>query len=271
MKLSVSNIIWEKGKEHFESFLKILKDEKVQGVELALSCIFDEPAEINKEEIVWLKGLLQEYNINVSGLHSLTYTRDDLELFNSKTKNEELIEYLEKYIELAIELKAKNIVFGSPKARKKNNKTIEKCDLIFIDFLKKIDCKLNNINFNIEPLYYEYCEYLNTYMEACSILKRAKTKNCYIQLDIRSVIESEEDTIEIFQNFNYFKHIHLGNPKFTRIGNKHQDIHKKISLFLKEINYQDFISLEMLYDEKSSKNRKDFLVEAIKEAREMYE
>ena len=53
MKLSVSNIVW--GKENFGDFLKILKNEGCDGVELAPSLIWDEPISSNKNERQELK------------------------------------------------------------------------------------------------------------------------------------------------------------------------------------------------------------------------
>jgi len=246
MKLSISNIIWKKGAENFEDFLKAIVKNNIFAVELSLNSIFEEPLTIKKAELDWLKKLLKSYNISVSSLHSLTYTRPDLEIFNSHSKREELYKYLLHYIDLARELESSNIVYGSPKSRKRYANSDAELDKIFIDFIYKIDKESKGINFNIEPLPKIYCEYLNTFMDGVDILESNDFKNIFIQLDIRSIIESRENIDEIFKYDKYIQHVHIGEPNLTMPSDNYLDTHLLINNSLKNMEYNGYLSMEIL-------------------------
>jgi len=267
MKLSISNIIWKKGKENFEEFLTILNNNEIYNIELALSCIFEEPTEISDDEMNWLKDILKKYNMRVSALHSLTYTREDLELFGNTKKREELLEYILKYIDLAKELKTTNIVYGSPKSRNIYGYSMEQANVIFLEFLKAIDGYSNGVNFNIEPLSITYCEYLNTFDEVVKLIKNTNFKNIFIQLDVRSVIENKEDIDTIFKERSFIQHVHIGEPNLTMPTSKYEHIHKKINYNLTKINYNKFIAIEVLNHQDISTY---YLYKTIKSTRRFY-
>lgn len=268
MKLSVSNIIWKKGRENFEDFLKNIVKNDVFAVELSLSSIFEEPYDITKDELEWLKKLLKYYDVSVSSLHSLTFTRPDLELFNTSSKREELCEYILRYVELARELNSNNLVYGSPKSRKTYGKTDIELDNIFVDFLYKIDEKSAGVNFNIEPLPKEYCEYLNTFMQAVDIFKKNSFKNIYVQLDIRSIIESMEDIDEIFEYQKYIKHVHVGEPNLKMSVADYADVHSLFNKKLVKMGYNSNLSIEVLNHEQD--NFEEYLKSTIKRVRNYY-
>ena len=53
-------ILWPKGKSELESFFfQKLSALKVEGVELALNCFWEEPVNVDETEINWLKELLK--------------------------------------------------------------------------------------------------------------------------------------------------------------------------------------------------------------------
>lgn len=268
MKLSISNIIWEKGKDKFESFIKEIKENDIHNIELSLNSIFEEPTKMSKQNLRWLKNLFQSYDISISALHSLTYTRPDLELFNDPSKREELIEYMKFYFDIAQELNTKNLVYGSAKTRDLYNYSKTEADNIFIDFLYRIDEMSPGINFNIEPLSQTYCNYLNTYHDGVEILENKKFKNIFIQLDIRSVIENDENIESIFNKHQYIKHVHIGEPNMTMPTNHHVATHQSINKKLLAMDYENFLSIEVLKD--TSKSLSDHTNETIRKTRSFY-
>ncbi len=270
MKISISNIIWEKGRDNFESFLKVISENNIKAVELSLNSIFDEPLSITEYEILWLTELLHRYNISISALHSLTYTRPDLEIFDRKEKKEELVKYIFHYIDIAKKLNTNNLVYGSPKSRKIYNLNTNEADYIFLEFLQEIDDYCENINFNIEPLPKNYCEYLNTFEESVNLLKKRNFKNIYIQLDVRSIIENNENINTIFQNESYIKHVHIGEPNLIMLDNsEYSNIHKNVFKKLSSIAYNGFLSIEVLNHK--GNNYKEYVEKIIKKVREYYE
>ena len=91
MKLSVSNIVW--GKENFGDYLKILKNEGCDGVELAPSLIWDEPISSNKNERQELKKKISDSGLEFIGFHSLLFSKPELQLFKNEQSRKKTIEY----------------------------------------------------------------------------------------------------------------------------------------------------------------------------------
>lgn len=267
MKLSISNIIWEKGKQEFELFLQFLKSNQINSIELSLNSIFEEPLNMTVNDKKWLKSLLEHYSISVSSLHSLTYTRPDLEIFNTKRKRQELLNYLFFYIDIAREFNTKNLVYGSPKSRKIHGKQKLEINEIFSDFLLNLDQNLEGLCFNIEPLPMAYCEYLNTFMEGVEIIEKENFKNIYVQLDVRSIIENSENIENIFKKFQYIKHVHVGEPKLRMPSIEYKDIHKDINDNLNKMKYDKYISIEVLNHQDISSN---YIFETINSTRKFY-
>ncbi len=270
MNISISNIIWEKGKDNFEAFLKVVSECNIKAVELSLNSIFEEPLLITEEEIVWLIKLFDKYKISVSALHSLTYTRPDLEIFGRKEKREDLVKYIFHYIDIAKRLNTKNLVYGSPKSRKIYDLTLFEANNIFLEFLQNIDNYCKDINFNIEPLPKDYCEYLNTFEESVSLIKNRNFKNIFVQLDVRSIIENRENIDVIFQNSSFIKHVHIGEPNLTMLENsEYSNIHKSIFEKLLSIGYRGFLSIEVINH--NEKNYKEYTETIIKRVIKHYE
>src|SRR5512139_645585 len=104
MKLSVSNIAWEQNA--LEEHLKLLRNLGCDGVEIAPSCIWKEPAEATREEIGRLKGMIEQHGLSVPAIHALLFTRPDLYLFGDRAVREQTVTYLKQLIGLAGALSA---------------------------------------------------------------------------------------------------------------------------------------------------------------------
>jgi sugar phosphate isomerase/epimerase len=270
MNLSVSNIIWEKGADKFESFLQTLLKNSIYSVELSLNSIFPEPKTITDKELSWLSSLLCDYNISISALHSLTYTRPDLEIFGTSEKKQELIDYILMYDEIASALKTKNLVFGSAQARKLHDHSKKEATQIFSDFLVQLDTRLKHSLFHIEPLPYNQCEYLHTFLEGVSLVDTIQQlQHISIQLDIKSILENGESLSQIFQHSHYIQHIHTSEPGFMEASERYAPFYEELRNHLSEINYSGYISAEVLNLHHA--NPKEYLSYTISQLRKYHE
>ena len=268
MNISVSNIAWSKGKDNLIAFLDHLQVRRVRGVELALSCFWDEPAEVGSTELNWLKSELQAREIEPVSLHSLTFTRPDLELFNSRQQRSNLADYLTIYGDIANTLECKNIVFGSPKSRVTHEKSRAELNDIFLDFISTIDQSIADVNFNIEPLSTLFCEYLNDFQECVDLLQGSNLKNIFIQLDVRTVIETGESIQGIFANELYIRHAHAGNPRLTIPGVPYRETHTAVREGLVSIGYEGFVTAEVASQDRVPES--EYLDEIIKSMMDLY-
>lgn len=268
MKLSVSNIIWGQGPDNFESFLQTLTQNGIYAVELSLNSIFTEPKAISDKELVWLTSLLNHYGVCVSALHSLTYTRPDLEIFGLSEKKEELLEYIRMYDALAYELKTENLVFGSAQARKLHRRSAEDARRIFSDFIYQLDDTLQHSFVHIEPLPSQQCEYLHTFLEAASLLNETQLKRIFIQLDIKSILENQENLSQIFQHSRFIRHIHTSEPGFMPPSEINTAFYEELRNLLSKINYSGYISAEVLNRQQSDPF--DYLAHTISQLRKYH-
>lgn len=246
MKLAISNIIWSKGKDKFPGFLDAVADSGIHGVELALNAIFAEPAFLPDGELIALQQEIAKRGLVVSALHSLTFTRGDLELFGDLKKREDLLGYLVEYIRIARLLKCDNLVFGSPSARKMHGRNKSECDNIFLEFLFKLDKSLGNVFLNIEPLHPAMCEYLHFLKEARELIKMGSLQNIKVQLDLRACIENDESINEIRSSLPFVVHCQVSDPGVTRITDAYCQKHEIFSSMLLDSGYSGFVAGEML-------------------------
>lgn len=246
MKLAISNIIWSKGKENFPKFLDAVRDSGIEGVELALNAIFEEPVSLPDIELIALHQEIAKRGLAVSALHSLTFTRGDLELFGEKKKREELFGYLVEYVRIARLLNCENLVFGSPSARKTLGRNKGECDNIFLEFLSNLDKSLGNVFLNIEPLHPAMCEYLHRLNEARELITMGALHNVRVQLDLRSCIENDESTDEIRSSLPFVTHCQVSDPGLIPIADSYGRKHEVFYSLLRDSGYSGFVAGEML-------------------------
>lgn len=246
LKLSISNIIWTKGRGAFPGFLDAAAECGVCGVELALNAIFEEPASLPDEDLIALRQEIEMRGLAVSALHSLTFTRGDLELFSDKEKREDLLNYLLEYVRIAKLLKCNNLVFGSPSARKMHGRSHNECDDIFLSFLAEMDKRLENVCFNIEPLHYGMCEYLHTLQDAKRLIMTGNLRNIKIQLDLRSCIENDERADQIRSSLQFITHCQVSDPGLAMLTTVYSQKHELFAAILRDAHYAGFVTGEML-------------------------
>ena len=269
MKISISNILWPKGFDRLEEFFNELYRQNIVGVELALNCFWTEPVEASRNDILLLKNLLKRYQLKLVSIHSLTFTRPDLELFRGSANLNALEDYLFRYFDLARQLDCSNLVFGSPNTRNTYGMPKQNMDQIFLKFLTKINDCSEGVFFNIEPLSTRYCNYLNRFMECVELLENQDFKWIGIQLDIRSILESNEDIQQILRQQNYIHHAHTGNPGMNLLGGIYEKEHRFIASALRKAKYSKYLTAEILNNEGLQETK--FLSEVIDVMREYYE
>lgn len=252
MKLSISNIIWAKGRESFPGFLDAASESAVEGVELALNAIFDEPAALADSEVVVLHREISKRGLSVSALHSLTFTRPELELFGAPNRREALLDYLLQYARIARLLKCRHLVFGSPSARRTHGLPRSECNDIFLSFLDRLSKRLGDISFNIEPLPAATCEYLHTLQDAKDLVIASSLKNIGIQLDLRACIENDEGAEQIRSALPFITHCQVSDPGLTLLTGTYSKKHILYSSLLHDARYSGFVAGEMLAPEEVS-------------------
>ena len=245
MKLSVSNIVW--GKENFGDFLKILKNEGCDGVELAPSLIWDEPISSNKNERQELKKKISDSGLEFIGFHSLLFSKPELQLFKNEQSRKKTIEYINDLINVCSDLGGKNIVFGSPNNRSLNGKNYKIClSQSYDDFSRIAEyAKEKDIFFCIEPLGENYTDFITSFGEGGDLVKKIDHSNFRLHLDTKTIFHTKEDMEKIVHKYGQLiQHVHISDNDLCEPGTINME-HKTISESLKKINYKKYLSIEM--------------------------
>lgn len=261
MKLSVSNIAW--GKNNFSEFLSILKNNKCDGVEIAPSLIWEEPTEISPQEIIEFKKNLNSFNLELVGFHSLLYTKPELELFKNNNLRRQTIDYIFKLIKLCNDLGGKKLIFGSPKNRRLNGRTYEECFQQSISDFREIAkfSKKYKIYFCIEPLSKNISEFIQSVKEGIEIVESVNEEHFKLHIDTKTLFHTKEDLKAIIKNKTHLvEHVHVSDDNLNPPGtiNFNHEITGKI---LKKINYNKYVSIEMLTNKESHKQEKIKVIE----------
>ena len=150
MKLSISNIAWDK--EEDSSMYDYLQQQKINGIEIAPTRIFESNPYDHLEEAENYRAFLYKKGIEVSSIQSIWYGRQE-NIFLSEQDMKALEEYTQKAILFAERLNCKNLVFGCPRNRNVNGEmTIGKLNNV-VEFFRRVGefAYTHNTCFSLEP------------------------------------------------------------------------------------------------------------------------
>jgi len=267
MKLSVSNIAWKDC--DFFYYAKLIKDNGCDGVEIAPSCIWEEPINISKNDIFEFNSKIKKIGLEIVGFHSLLFTRPDLQLFKNKKNRAQTIKYIFKLIDICSYLEGKQLVFGSPKNRSLHGNDYEKCKSQAADDFYEISeySKKKNIYFCIEPLGPEDTDFISSLEEGGKFVTKVNHSNFKLHLDTKAIFSTKENPEEITKKYkNIIQHVHVGDLKLTEPGKINKN-HDKVGLALKNINYSKYVSIEM---KKNNNEVKDSILRSINYVKKNY-
>ena len=97
MKIAISNLAWLNKEEDLIAYL--LQEFQVQGIDIALTKIWQNPLTISLSEIKSYRSFWQNRGISLVGMQSLLYGRPELTLFESSQQRAAMFDYLSKLIE----------------------------------------------------------------------------------------------------------------------------------------------------------------------------
>ena len=245
MKIAISNIAW--GDKNLETFLKLIKSNGCDAIELAPSLIWQEPLNSDQPSRKKIKKQLKDNGVKLVGFHSLLFNRPELKFFDGEETRLKTIDYLKKLSELCNDLGGSQVVLGSPSNRSLNGRNYKLClNQIYDDFYSISEkCKKNNVFFCLEPLSKSMSDFITSSLEAGKIVKKINHTNLKLHLDTKTIFENNENIEKVFDEYgNYIQHFHISEPGLAEIG-KSEINHKSIGETLRKMKYQKFVSIEM--------------------------
>lgn len=248
MNTSISNIAWDI--KYDNEISKILRNKKINGIEIAPTKVLEEPTRASIEEIKNYRNFWSNKGIKIVAIQSVLYGHPELTIFDNERVRNETLSYLVSMIKVASDLGAKIIVFGSPKNRNISLIKMSRAWEIARNFFYKIgeEAKNYGINFCIEPNPPEYeTNFINNTKEAVSFVKKVNHPNFRLHLDLSTLTLNKENYSESIKlGADFLSHFHISEPFLKPVNKKNLNKYKSIIKALKDINYKGWVSIEML-------------------------
>ena len=253
MKISVSNIAWQKNR--LEEHLDLLKHIGCDGVELAPSCIWPEPINASLAERQALEKKINRSGLKLVGFHALLYNHPELCLFSDRSSYISTIKYLKSLAHLCSDLNGRILVFGSPRNRHLFGRDFNKCFNWACDAFREVatECALLGVTFCIEPLGPNESDFIISSKEGAKMVKSVSHPNFLLHLDTKALMSTGEDIEEVMWCYGkYLKHFHVSDPELAPPGTTGID-HTQFGVALRKYNYQGFVSIEMRLGQRDSR------------------
>lgn len=254
MKYSISNIAWDK-KDDAEMY-SFLQDQKIDGIEIAPTRIFDDP--YDNLEISWqyAQMLKNKYGLCISSMQSIWYGVQQ-NIFASEQDKNFLLCHTKKAIDFAQSMGIKNLVFGCPKNRNipQGHHSGEA-----LDFFKELGdyafCHDTILSLEANPTIYG-TNFLNSTQEACDYCKAIDSKGIKVNIDFGTILQNKENPHIIKTYKNLVNHIHLSVPNLECVCQIPE--HKTLKKVLDKIDYNGYLSIEMKNQNDKEKVKKAVL------------
>lgn len=241
MKLSMSNIAWEKEKNG--QIYAWMKEYQYAGIEIAPTKIFSKNPYDNCEKAKkWKENIKEKYGIVISSMQSIWFGRQE-KVFGSKEERKILQEYTKKAIDFAKVLQCHNLVFGCPKNRifpQEGDKTIG------ISFFRELGeyaySQGTVIAMEANPAIYG-TNYMNETKEVFELIEQVDSKGFRLNLDVGTMIYNQEEITELTGRVELINHVHISEPWLKLIEKR--ELHNNLANLLRKENYDGFVSIEM--------------------------
>lgn len=196
-------------------------------------------------------SIFKKLKLNVYSLQSITYTLDNLNIFN-ETKNE-LFKHLKNVIDFSTKNNIKVLVFGCPKNRKVINYD-QNNEEIFIDFFKRLGdyCNEKDITICLENNSVKYnCNFMNKINDCVRIVKLIDKKNIKLMIDLGNSIMENDEWYNIHKYMDILYNIDVSNENMNHFANPDK-INYIFNYVLKHNIYDKMINLEMLINDNNN-------------------
>ncbi len=239
MKISISNIAWDKAND--EQMYEYISKSKLQGIEIAPTRILEEnPYDKIQKAIDFETKMKKQFGLEISSMQSIWYGKQG-NIFQEEAR--QLLIYTKKAIDFASNVHCNNLVFGCPKNRNIPENQREEDVLYFFKELGDYAARKGTI-LAIEPNPTIYgTNFINTTNQAFDFVKKIQSDGLKVNVDFGTILQNQEELNIIFDNMNLVNHIHISEPNLVKIEKREE--HKRLAEYLKSIDYQRYVSIEM--------------------------
>ena len=188
MKLAITNIALP-AFDHLGDF-PALRDEGFSGLEVALSRIWSE--DWNTPSVAEVEAYRRAANaadLDIVGLHSLFWQREELTMFGDTATVEDTKRFLVSLSAICRDLGGRTLIYGSRTARTRGETSINDANVRAADFFTDLCRRVEEHGtcFCIEPLETAVADYVHSVLESAEVVRMVAN-----EMDLGPVRESSE-------------------------------------------------------------------------------
>jgi len=247
MKYAICNEIFQDWP--FEKAFHYAKEAGYTGVEIAPFTLASDAREVSQSQRETVKQQITDAGLECVGLHWLLAKTEGYYLTTpDETVRKATGEYLAELARLCRDLDGSIMVLGSPQQRNllpgisHEEAMGHAAEAIRSAMPVLEDC---GVTLALEPLGPGEGDFLNTAASGIELAQMVDSPNCRLHLDVKAM-SSEEDPIDqvIRDSKDWVAHFHANDPNLLGPGMGEVEF-DPIFAALKEINYQDWVSVEV--------------------------
>jgi D-psicose/D-tagatose/L-ribulose 3-epimerase len=246
MKIAVSNLAWDSDEE--QHVAQLMQSLGIEGLEIAPTKVWESPLSTLSPERKQVRDRWNDRGIAIVSLQAVLFGRDDLRLFESAGSRAAMLDYLRGMIELAYDLGATRIVFGSPRNRARGVMSRTDANAIAVPFLRRIGdfAVESGVVFCVEPNPAQYgCDWITTVEEGHGLMLEVDHKGIALNADSGGITLAREDpSVVIPGSAANIAHFHISEPELAPIGTGGV-AHPAFAGELRAAGYEGWVSVEM--------------------------
>lgn len=196
LKLAVSSFAWQPDRAN-EAIAHLASTGVVKGVELVLPMAFKDPTKVARPERAACRAAWEEQGLSVISVQSLAYGRPELQLLGDADVRTAFIDHLVLMAELARDLGAQRMVFGSPANRKRGALAMPEAMVRAQDFFRRLGDRIAHTGVIVclepNPPIYAGCDFVQRAEEAIELVERIDHPYVATQLDTGAIVFAQRE------------------------------------------------------------------------------
>lgn len=247
MRLAISNIAWDV--EEDDQLAELLVKYAVDSIDIVPGKYFPNPVKVNDNDITKVKSYWADKGIEITGMQSLLFGTQGLNVFGSLEVQETLLEHLRAVCNIAGKLGATRLVFGSPKNRDRSHLSNDQTHKIAVSFFRALGniAQENGVIICLEPNPACYgANFMIDGVETFDVVKAIKHPAIKMQLDTGAITINNEEIEDLLKlAYSVIGHIHISDPQLAVVGDSDAN-HQAYAAAIRQAFEDPLISIEML-------------------------
>jgi sugar phosphate isomerase/epimerase len=188
---------------------------------------------------------VEDAGLGVVGLHSLFYDHPELGLFGDAEMRARSLEFLVHLSAVCRDLGGRTLIWGGGRRRGDlpEATALIEAQAFMADLCRRIEG--HGTCFCFEPLGPGETDFINSAFDALAIVETVGHPGLRMQLDAKALVANGEATNKPFAAAApHLVHFHANEPDLGVLGTSGAVDHAALGRFLRDIGYQDFVSIE---------------------------